>query len=353
VVKKQKDEVTFVAAGDVFLAGKIVRQDGTCKEMITQGPESVFDEVAPIFQNKDVAFCNLESGLSEQGKPQKGRASAFISRPENIDVLKKAGISIVSFANNHSMDFGPEAMLDTLKRLDQHGIGHAGAGANIVEARQPSVIKKNGIALAFLAYTTNNNVPKQTAAGPQTPGLAMLRLSAFFPPPHVNREDFKAMEEDVRKAKKNADFVIVSCHWGISDGGNHTVAVHQQGIGHAAIDAGADIVMGHHQHAYQGVELYKGKIICHGLGNFIFDTITAPFSPGTILFHCTFQKNLITEAWVQPVIQGNHAHPRPLLPEEETSRKMLSHLQELSQELGARLTIKAGKAIIPLNKAKK
>lgn len=351
-VRKQKDEITFVAAGDVFLGGKIVREDGTHKEMITQGPKTVFDEVAPIFHNNDVAFCNLESALSDRGAPQKGRASAFISRPENIKVLKKAGINVVSFANNHSMDFGPEAMLDTLKRLDQNGISHAGAGADIIAARKPAIIEKNGITLAFLAYATNNNVPKQVAAGPQTPGLAMLKLSSYFPPPHVNREDFKAMEADVRMAKKNADFVIVSCHWGISDGGNHTVAVHQRGIGQAAIKAGADIVLGHHQHAYQGVEVYQGKIICHGLGNFVFDTITAPFSPGTVLFHCTFQKNLIKDAWLQPVI-GNHAHPRPLLPEEEISRNMLSHLQELSKELKVRLTIKEGKAIIPLNKAKK
>ena len=346
--KKDKDTVHFVAAGDVFLGGKIVREDGTFKEVITYKPKSAFNGVAPIFQEADVAFCNLESSLSDRGAPQKGRASAFISRPENIHVLKSSGIDVVSFANNHSMDFGPEAMLHTLELLDRYGIHHAGAGADSGEARRPALIEKKGMTLAFLAYATNINVPPRTAAGPQMPGLAMLRLSPYFPPPHVNTEDLKAMESDVRQAKKKADFVIVSCHWGVSDGGTHSPATHQRGIGQAAIRAGADCVLGHHQHAYQGVELYRGKIICHGLGNFIFNAISSPFSPGTVLFHCSFQKNKMTSAWLQPIIQDMHSHPHPLLPEDELSRQILSHLQELSKSLGVRLKVKDGRAVIPL-----
>ena len=104
------------------------------------------------------------------------------------------------------------------------------------------------------------------------------------------------MEFDIVEAKRIANILIVSCHWGISERGNHTVAVHQQGIGHAAIDAGADLVLGHHQHAYQGVELYKGKIICHGLGNFIFDSHRSHFSKIGILFHSKLSKEGVADA---------------------------------------------------------
>ena len=157
----------------------------------------------------------------------------------------------------------------------------------------------------------------------------------------------------IEKAKKNADFVIVSCHWGVSDGGTYTVAVHQRGIGQAAITAGADLVLGHHQHAYQGVERYQGKIICHGLGNFIFDALTSPFLPETVLFHCTFQKNSGMEAWIQPILQDSHAHPYPLSPGNEMSQKILLHFQELSKELGTSLRLKKGRGIISLEKGEK
>ncbi len=351
--KKQKDGITFVAAGDVFLGGKVVYQDGTIIEAITYKPESVFDDVAPIFHNADVVFCNLESALADRGASQMDRIAAFMSRPENIDLLKEAKIDVVSFANNHSMDFGPEAILQTLDLLDKYGIAHAGAGANIVEARKPAFVERKGMTLAFLAYATNINTPRGFGAAAQKPGLAQIRLHAYFAPPHVTKEDLRTMELDVKKAKKDADFVIVSCHWGISQGGTYMVAPHQRAIGQAAIRAGAELVLGHHQHAYQGVELYKGKIICHGLGNFIFDTIDTPFFRETVLFHCTFQKNGIKEAWLQPIIQDSHAHPHPLPPEDENSRKILSHLQELSKELGVTVKIKEGKAIIHLGKLKK
>jgi poly-gamma-glutamate capsule biosynthesis protein CapA/YwtB (metallophosphatase superfamily) len=158
----------------------------------------------------------------------------------------------------------------------------------------------------------------------------------------VTKEDLTAMELDIKKAKKDAEFVIVSCHWGMSQGGTYSVAPHQSGIGRAAIKAGAELVLGHHQHAYQGVELYRGKINCHGLGNFIFDTIDTPFFPETVLFHCTFQKHGIKEACLQPVMQDSDAHPHPLPPENENSRRILSHLKELSKELGTGIKIEGG-----------
>jgi len=351
--KQQKDAVTFVAAGDVFLGGKVAFQDGTVLEVIPHNPESVFEDVAPIFRNTDVVFCNLESALADRGAAQKDRIAAFMSRPEYVTLLKDAKVDVVSFANNHSMDFGPEALLQTLSILDQNGIAHAGAGANIVEARKPAFVTKKGMTLAFLAYATNINTPRGFSAAPEKPGLAPIRLAPYFLPPHVTKEDLTAMELDIKKAKKDADFVIVSCHWGMSQGGTFSVAPHQSGIGRAAIKAGAELVLGHHQHAYQGVELYRGKMICHGLGNFIFDTIDTPFFPETVLFHCTFDKDGVKEAWLLPVMQDRHAHPHPLPPEDENSRRILSHLKELSKELGTGIKIERGRAHVVLRKSKR
>ena len=351
--EQRKDGIRFVAAGDVFLSGKVAYKDGTSQEVISYKPEAVFQDVAPIFRNTDVVFCNLESALADRGTPPRDRIGCFMSRPENVKLLKEAKIDVVSFANNHSMDFGPEAMFQTLSLLDQHGIAHAGAGANITEARKPAFVKKKGTTFAFLAYATNINTPGWFSARPKRAGLAYIRLHPYFAPPHVTKEDLRAMELDIKEAKEKADFVIVSCHWGVSQGGTYSVAPHQSAIGQTAISAGAELVLGHHQHAYQGVELYQGKMICHGLGNFIFDTLDAPFFPETVLFHCTFQKGGIGEAWLQPIIQDDHAHPHPLPPEDENSRRILSQLKELSSELGTKIKIEGGNAHIVLGKSKR
>ncbi len=348
-VKRQDNLIKFIAAGDTFLSGRVVYQNGRVKEVLTKRPEYAFEDVAPLFHDADVVFCNLETALSDRGAPMEGRTTALISRPENVRLLKEAGLKVVSMANNHSMDFGSEAMLHTLELLDEYGIAHAGAGKTIGEARKPAIVKTRGISFAFLAYTTNSSIPRGFSAGLQSPGLAVLRISPYFPPPHTNQEDLKAMELDIREAKKQADVVVVSCHWGVYDGGTYTVTLHQQGIGKAAIRAGANIVLGHHQHAYQGVEVYRGKIICHGLGNFIFDTISTIHHPELVLFHCTLQKKKLRECWLQPLLQDSEAHPRILAPEDEKSIQILAHLQELSQELGVRLDIRQGRAYIPLD----
>ena len=122
--KKQKSTVTFVAAGDVFPSGKVVYQDGTIQEVITYKPEAVFEDVAPIFRNTDVVFCNLESALADRGASQMDRSASFMSRPENITLLKEAKIDIVSLANNHSIDFGPEAIFQTMDLLDKYGVSY-------------------------------------------------------------------------------------------------------------------------------------------------------------------------------------------------------------------------------------
>jgi poly-gamma-glutamate synthesis protein (capsule biosynthesis protein) len=233
----------------------------------------------------------LEDNVSDQGAlniwARQFTTAHFLPPAKNMRALTYAGIDVVSFAGNHTMNWGDEGFLGTLENLEQNRIGVVGVGRNITEARTPAILERNGIKVAFLGY--NSILPPGYWAGAATPGCAPMRISTFYEqreyqpgsPAKVitvaNSEDLEAMKRDVRNAKSMADVVVFSIHWGL-----HFVraklAMYEDEVGHAAIDAGADLVVGHHPHILKAVEFYKGKAIFHSLGNFAFD-IALPESP--------------------------------------------------------------------------
>lgn len=241
--------VTIAAAGDVLLdstVGVKIREHGT---------DYPWEEVAPYLKGADLAIANLETSVSTRGKAQPGKTYTFRSRPETLDGLVKAGIDVVSIANNHTLDFGPLALQDTIDNLDQRGILHAGAGKSLDEAMAPAIIERNGQRIGFLAF--NRVLPEGWAAGKNKPGVA----SGY---------DEKAILEAVKALRARVDVVVVSMHWGIE----REVKFHkgQQQFGRVLIDAGAQLVFGHHPHVTQGLEFYKNGLIAYSLGNFVFTT---------------------------------------------------------------------------------
>jgi poly-gamma-glutamate capsule biosynthesis protein CapA/YwtB (metallophosphatase superfamily) len=239
--------ITVVIVGDIMLD----RRPG---EGILQGfdPLFPFRGTANLLQAADLAIGNLEVVVSTKGVAVP-KAYNFRADPRVLDVLVRAGIGVVSVANNHSGDYGPEAFADMLRLLDAAGIGYAGGGLTIRDARQPLVRDVNGTRIALLAY--NEVELRSFQATADRPGLAWLVDD------HVR--------EDIAAARALADFVIVYPHWGLEY--QFQPSRRQREAARMMIDAGADLVVGAHPHVIQTVEYYEGKWIFYSLGNFVFD----------------------------------------------------------------------------------
>lgn len=253
------EEIVLAAAGDVMLTR------GVGRAIDEMGVDYPFERVKGLISRADVAFCNLETSISTSGTPIPGKGIWFRSRPEAATALARAGFDIVSLANNHILDYDTPALLDTMDYLDRAGVRYAGAGSNIREARAPSVIEvpapSGPLRVAFLAYNELSFVywtsayPRMFAATETMPGTA----------PMVRDE----ILEDVKKARRLADVVVVSLHWG-TEYVSWPSQRHRK-LARDIVDAGASLVLGHHPHVLQGVEVYRGGLIAYSLGNFIFD----------------------------------------------------------------------------------
>lgn len=214
-----------------------------------------FLKISQYLQEADLLFGNLEGPISNKGKDM-GGAYSFRANPQVIDGLKYAGFDILSVANNHIGDWDREAMEDTFKALKENGIDYVGGGFNEEEAYS-SIIKEldNGTKIAFLAYT--NLGSKYWQAKENQSGIAWLEEGQI--------------EKDIKKAKTLADIVIISMHFG-EEYILHSNSA-QQSLSKAAIDAGANLIIGHHPHVVQEIEKYKNSYIIYSLGNFVFDQL--------------------------------------------------------------------------------
>jgi hypothetical protein len=253
-------------------------------------PASIFRHVRDVIRQGDIAFTQLECNLSNRGVGLVENAR----NPKIAEAIREAGFNVVSFAGNHCLESGINAFFDTLKNLKKQRLPVIGVGKNIEEARKPTIIECKNTKVAFLAY--NSVIPQGHWAEKNRPGCAPLRARTLYEqmdPPQPGtpcwihtfpyREDVAAMTADVKKAKSQADLVVVSMHCGI-----HmtpaVIAEYQRDIAHAAIDAGADLILQHHAHILKGIEIYSGKVIFYSLCNFalelLFMTAELTANPG-------------------------------------------------------------------------
>lgn len=304
------ETVTLAAAGDILLdraVARTMRKLGDNRYPLLR--------TAPIFRRADLAFANLECPLSTRGR----QINMFRGKPEYVETLTYGGFNLISLANNHILDYGVIAMLDTMEHLSAAGIVHAGVGENIFEARRPQIFEIKGVKVAFLAYTevgegiTYTRVPLQWAATPELPGAAQARA------------DFVRL--DVKTARQEADLVILSMHWGKEY--DHRPTDFQKALGRIAVDAGADLVIGHHPHVIQGIEFRGRGVIAYSLGNFIFDQETLNRRQGLIL-KAAFDRGGLRQLAFTPVliVQG-----QPQVATGDTGRKINNLLTVLSEEL--------------------
>lgn len=226
-------------------------------------------------KNADILMGNLEGDVSDKGK-NVGSKYSFRMEPSILPTLKEAGFDIVSFANNHVGDWSITAFKDTLGRLSEIDILKTGAGLNKKEAEEPAIIEKNGIKFGFISFSDVG--PVWMEAKTETAGI----LLASNP----------QMPEIIQNAKSKCDILIVSFHFGDEYKPIHNSR--QEYLAHTAIDSGADMVIGHHPHVIQDIEMYKEKPIVYSLGNFIFDQYFSVETMQGMLFIARFEnKNLV------------------------------------------------------------
>jgi hypothetical protein len=227
----------------------------------------------------DIRFAQVERVYSNRGAlvPHSGGGHSRVP-PEMASIFTDCGFNIVSVASNHAMDWGAEALLDTIELLRGYGIATIGAGRNLAEARQPAFIDCNGLRIAFLAYCSI--LHDGYAADTDKPGVAPLRAHTRYEPvdyqpgvpPRVvstpDEQDLAALLADVRSAKEVADKVVLSLHWGIHFV-PRLIADYQKTVAYAAFDAGADVILGHHAHVPKAIEVHAGNTCFYSLSNFI------------------------------------------------------------------------------------
>lgn len=247
----KQEKINLAFAGDILLDGFVGDQ------IANYGVNFPFAKVGPVLKKADIAFANLETPVSVRGKAAE-KSFAFRSKPAALAGLSDAGIDGVTLANNHILDFGQDAMLDTLVHLDKYKIGHTGAGKNSNEAFKPYIQTVKGKKIAILGVSRVLSSPSWYA-GKNSPGAA----SAYTPEPMLGA---------IKKSAKENDYTIVYIHW--NNEFKDYPEPYARDLAKQMIDSGADIIIGAHSHCLMGIEYYKHKPIYYSLGNFVFNRST-------------------------------------------------------------------------------
>jgi poly-gamma-glutamate capsule biosynthesis protein CapA/YwtB (metallophosphatase superfamily) len=305
------------------------------------------DRIAPYTRTSAIAFCNCEWPLTDRGAPWPGKAGRVVrSPPRMIEAYTFAGFHAVGLANNHVMNYGAEGLAQTLELLDQAGIAHCGAGHDLAAAHAPAIVERQGMRIAFLSYTSV--FAPGFDAGPERPGMAVVRVNTVYKVPprlhempgspldvenHADPADVDRVLGDITAARNAADAVVLSWHWGVSMGYQHLVP-YQVELGHMAIEAGADLIVGHHPHTVQAVEQHNGRLIAYSVGHCGFDMRGASFSRESLLVEVPLRSGGFEMAGLRAL---DDSVERPCLATGDAARRCHEWLARLSAPLGTRL----------------
>jgi poly-gamma-glutamate capsule biosynthesis protein CapA/YwtB (metallophosphatase superfamily) len=361
-------------------------------------PDETFDLTRSILSEADITFGQFEGVSSDKATlaPHLGRSLAVMD-PEIGATLKKAGITVMSCSGNHTMDYVD--FLDTVDNLNKYGIVNMGLGKDIDEARKPAIVDIKGTRIGFLAVNAVDNLPN-FHAGIGRPGTVPLKVSTTFEqidkqpgiPPisytKANEEDLNNLLADIKKLRSQVDVLVWSCHWGL-----HLMPVvladYEQVVAHAVIDAGADLILGHHPHLMKGIEVYKGKAIFYSMGNFVFDQyslvsradiekygahnvpaekikkkhapqaiLPRPWNPDcprfqwpsvsrkSMVVKCAIEDKTIKKVTLLPVYVNDNGVPELVSPSNEKGKGVIEFLNESSEQFNIKLAIEGEEAVV-------
>jgi len=331
---------------------------GDINLMGVKDPAIPFAQAAERLQTADVVFSNLECCFYEPTLERSIEDEGFYASYRAAEALNLAGVHAVGNANN--VNYGAPAIRSSLERLDEIGVLHTGAGVNREDAARPVIIERDGVKYGFLqrtsVYWTHGHEATETHPGVATikahtgyrPRIEELRALTRpgMPPEVVTWADHEALDrfrEDIVALRRRADFVVASNHWGL----DRQVLQYQREIARAAIDSGADIVMGHGPHAPLGIEIYRNKPVFYGLGSFSFETghrgRKHPDWIGLMLDLDVADGSLTRVAF--SFVRHNARNEtvfRPMADEEAELKEM----RRLSEALGTNLTIEKDQAVV-------
>jgi poly-gamma-glutamate synthesis protein (capsule biosynthesis protein) len=316
-------EIRISAVGDIML-------DASARAtMDARGYDYPFEDVREVFANSHVVIGNLEGPLAYGGVPEPDKQFLFRSPPDRVaPALKRAGFSVLNLANNHTLDYGADGLAETLAALQGADIAYSGAGLNLDEARRAAIVTVNGMRVAFLGYSLT--FPETFYAKPQKAGTAYGHA--------------EQVRTDIAEARRHADAVIASFHWGQE--GNTGLREYQLALAHAAIDAGAVAVLGHHPHVLQAVERYRDGVICYSLGNFAFGSFS-PRATRAAIARLTLRNGHLSEVRLIPLNVNNfEVYFQPQLLAGSEADEVVSTLQELSAARGTTIRNDAGVGVI-------
>ncbi|MGH2716225.1 MAG: CapA family protein, partial [Thermoleophilaceae bacterium] len=275
----------LASVGDVNLG------DAPGAAIAAQGPRYPWASAGRALRRADIAFANLESAISERGTPFPKQYN-FRGTPAALEGLRRhAGIDVLNLANNHVGDFGPHALLDTLRGVERLGMRAVGAGPGLDRALRPQVVERLGLRVAFVGFS--NILPVEFAAGPGRPGVA------WATPEAVGRA--------VSAARQGADVVVATFHWGIEKAPYETAE--QAELARVAADAGAQLVIGAHPHVLQPLRRTGAALVAYSLGNFVFGAQSTETAATGVLETDLTAEGVAAARWRPGEISGG----RPML----------------------------------------
>lgn len=284
-----------------------------------------FQRLAPVLRSADVTFLNLEMPLSDRAR----RSGAFRGPTTFAEGLAWAGVDVVATANNHALDAEGVGLLDTVEALRRADVAAVGTGITITEARRPFVASANGIRVAFLAYANYGNVGSSAFATAHRSGMVPL--------------DPVVIAQDIERVRAQVDHVVLSFHWGLEN----TDYTHPDAVpfAHAALDAGADVILGHGPHLPQGLELRDGKLVAYSMGNLIFGH-GHDYWGDNILLRLRLGADGVRQVEVIPVAGAGTEVGQPYVLSGARAAAVLDAVGAASRALGTTLEIRDARGII-------
>lgn len=263
-----------------------------------KGYSYLFDGVRAVLESTDAVILNLETPISLRGNPAPDKAYTFRASPETAQAMSKEGVKAVWLANNHILDFGIDALYDTIGALERAGIAHAGAGRNVAAAAAPAILTFGSTKVSLLSFS--NTFPDSYWARKNRPG------TFFGAPGPVERAVARTLEA-------NGHPVVASFHWGVelmADPKDYQVDLAQ-----LAVESGASIVVGHHPHVPQPIEVYRGVPVLYSLGNFSFGSYSRRVKTGLLAVAEFAKSGHCARLEIYPLLLDNyrvHFRPRPI-----------------------------------------
>ena len=307
--------LSLIAVGDIMLGGR------TRRRIREHGRDYPFSAVLPILQRAPIVLGNLEGPLAQKAQKQ-NRNFSYRVKPKVATSVLRAGINVVTLANNHLVDCGREGVLETLEALAAAGVTPLGAAANQNAAHEPVIREAGGVRIGLLGYYWN----RRCAATANLPGSAM--------------GVFEELETDIRQLRTRVDRVVVTFHWGRPY--NPEPSPRARAKARFAIDCGAHAIVGHHPHIIQAFEVYRRCPIFYSIGNFAFGSGNSRAEGLMLGFRFEEARTRVN---VYPLYVKNRdprVNYQPKLVRGEAAERMLRRLIEISSRSGGRLKIERG-----------